>query len=70
MSALRKRGFKPRYWWDFDGDDVIVETDDPRYQDFGGVIVVYQTGTSAARIAQAETRIKDLQEGRAKVWQQ
>ncbi|MBX3504433.1 MAG: hypothetical protein KF895_03065 [Parvibaculum sp.] len=28
--AQRKRGAVPRYWWDISGNEIIIETDDPR----------------------------------------
>lgn len=65
MSALRKRGTVPSYWWDFDTNalEIIIETDDPRCT---GGIVRRLTMLGHETITKAEELVADLKAGRAK----
>jgi hypothetical protein len=58
----------PTYWWDF-GDDgeIIVESDSDKYPVVGRFMYESsdRSGCAEGAIAQAESLIKELNEGRA-----
>lgn len=61
MTIYNKRPKKvPAFWWDFEGDDVIVESDDNRYP----VIARFSNVSSIIAVEMAEKVIKDLEEGK------
>ena len=61
----RKRKKVPSYWWDFQGKNIIVESDDDRFPCVG-VFPFRDTGAgcAAAAIQQADALIADLNAGR------
>lgn len=63
MSRARKR--LPAYWWDFQDDNIIVESDSDKYPCVG-VFPFKDTGVgcAASAIAQADKLIADLKAGR------
>lgn len=56
----------PDYWWDFEGDDIIVESDDDRFPVVGKFpINGNEQGSAVPAIASAEALIVELKSGRA-----
>ena len=61
QKATRRQSFPPRYWWDYDGESIIVESDSPKYP-----IVARFPSTDSIIVAvkQAEDLINNLTAGR------